>query len=219
MEKRQNFYVYDRREMVVLVFLGLLVGVFCFTLGMHLGRRIGTLAAEQGLTAHSAVKIAQDELPGRTELSEAGKVADAIADEELNKTVHHEVTKSGVHLDTPRSIALPQHARARHGGATTLPESRAAAGLPALARAVPQGLFTLQIGSYGSVHEAAQKVHALEGQGLTPFVRSVFIEKKGQWYRVYLGGYQNAREAEEQGQSFTRRGVVKAFIVAKMPDA
>jgi cell division septation protein DedD len=92
MEQKQRFFIYDRKEMGVLILLGILVAVFAFTLGVHLGKRVlsagagahaehgegehaavaehasaehgaGEHGAEHGATEHAAVEAAAQPLP------------------------------------------------------------------------------------------------------------------------------------------------------------
>lgn len=119
MEQKQRFFIYDRREMAVLLLLGVMVAVFAFTLGVHLGKRVGGHAIATGPGDAETVPTVPDKIPNRQELTEQAKGAQQAADESLNQALHDEVARTGIRLDTPRQLALPEKPIARNGGATT----------------------------------------------------------------------------------------------------
>ncbi len=120
MEQKQRFFIYDRREMGVLVILGVMVAVFAFTLGVHLGKRVGPKGYVAAPGDAEPVVTLPDQVPNRQELTEQAKGAQQAADESLNQALHDEVARTGIKLDTPRQVELPDHARSKNAGATTL---------------------------------------------------------------------------------------------------
>jgi cell division protein FtsN len=119
MEQKQRFFIYDRKEMGVLLFLGVMVAVFAFTLGVHLGKRVGPHVVAQGLSDAESVPTVPDKIPNRQELTEQAKGAQQAADESLNQALHDEVARTGIKLDTPRQLALPEKPISKNAGATT----------------------------------------------------------------------------------------------------
>jgi cell division protein FtsN len=229
MEQKSRLFIYDRKEMLVLVALGVLVAAFAFTLGLHLGKRI-TAASPHALVPPETPLIPTegDSLPNRQELTEQGKGAAQASDEALSQALHDEVTRTGVKLDVPRQVVLPGGTRAegkRSGDGeasgseklTAMPQPRApkAAGEPtAETRVAPAGKFTLQVGSHPLLEEARDQVDALEVLGVTPYIRSADVKGKGRWYRVYLGGYPSRDEAETAGTRYQAKKIIEAYIVA-----
>ncbi len=230
MEHKQTFFIYNRREMAVLILLGVLVTIFAFTLGVHFGKR-AAIESRPKETAEAVVADTQnDQLPNRQELTEQGKAVAQAVDESLNETLHDEVIKTGVKLNTPVPVDLPEKTRAVGNGATTaaantLPPTvktgkpaptpnEAEQTIPAALRPSPGGKYTLQVGSYPSVEEAKQQAETLDAQGHKSFLRSAVVKGKGKWYRVFIGGYQSREGADQAGRMLKNKGVVNSYIVA-----
>lgn len=240
MEQKQRLYIYDRKEMVILIFLGVLVASFAFTLGVHLGKRVPTPTATEHAAEPKPIESAQDSVPNRQELQDHQADAAGSVDETLSQTLHDEVTRTGIKLDTPRQVDLPKklkpaapekhatpekHAPAKsethapaHEAAKPAGHEVALTAVAASRREAPSGKFTLQVGSYNSVSEAKDQVDAMEALGLKPLLRAADIKNRGRWYRVYLGGYPSAADAEKAGSRYVVQHVIESFVVSKMID-
>ena len=234
MEHRQRLFIYDRKEVAVLIFLAIMVSIFAFTFGVHMGKRLGPKLMTGAEQDPKQVQTIADKLPNRQELTEAAKDAPQAAEETLNDTLHEEVKKSGVKLDTPRQVELPEKPHSANAGATTLTppekamekslekvvekEKAPMAAVPPTVEQPPQGKYTLQISSYQSIGEARDRVTALKADGLSPFVREVELKEKGKWYRIYLGGYSSKSEAEKAGALYREKHLIDSFIIAKLTE-
>ena len=93
MEQKQRLFIYDRREVVILVTLGLTVATFAFTLGVHLGKKVTSHSLNSPTAEVPQTATLQDNLPNKQELTEQARSAQAAADEELSHTLHEEVEK------------------------------------------------------------------------------------------------------------------------------
>src|ERR1700733_14372557 len=113
MEQKQRLFIYDRREVVILVTLGLMVAAFAFTLGVHLGKKVTGKVALSATAEVPQTGTLQDNLPNRQELTEQARGAQQAADDELSHTLHEEVEKSGIKLKTPRQVDLPSQAKSK----------------------------------------------------------------------------------------------------------
>lgn len=235
MEQKQRFFIYDRKEMGVLLLLGVMVAIFAFTLGVHLGKRVGPQAVAQGPGDAETVPTVPDKIPNRQELTEQAKGAQQAADESLNQALHDEVARTGIKMDTPRQLALPEKTVSKNAGATNphpteaaevaeaapapaeKPIAHAEADAVALHRAAPDGRYTLQIGSYPVLDEARDQADSLEALGLKPYMRPATVRGK-QWYRLYIGGYKSLEAAEKTGARYVTQHMIEAYIVAKRVD-
>ena len=56
MEQKQRFFIYDRKEMGVLLFLGVMVAIFAFTLGVHLGKKVALTRPRRGSATPKACR-------------------------------------------------------------------------------------------------------------------------------------------------------------------
>jgi DedD protein len=129
MEQKQRFFIYDRREVGVLLLLGTMVAIFAFTLGVHLGKRVGPKGLAPAIGETETVPTIADKAPERQQLTEQSKGAQQAADESANQALHDEVARTGIKIDSPRQLQLPTQPRSGNAGATT--------GSPAVNEATP----------------------------------------------------------------------------------
>ncbi len=239
MDKKQRFFIYDRKEVGVLMLLGVMVAVFAFTLGVHLGKRVmgGKTAAPHATPSEGVAPVAESSSHAETEQAMAQPTAVpsamvAASEEALNEATHEEVTRTGIKLEDSKQLELPEKTRSKNAGATHLkavpkepvaethtPEQKEAmAELNALnekAKHAAKGAYTLQIGSYSELKEAQDRIKDLEISGLSPRIHATDIKSKGRWYRIYLGGFATKAAAEKAGEKYRAQGMIDSFIVAK----
>lgn len=197
MELRPKIHIYDRRELGVLFFLAVVVSLFSFTLGIHMGRRAGSETEKAAAAEPVAIAHDVEPPPSSQDLNQQARTAHQVADQALDQTLHDEVMKTGIKLEKGHQLELPDTVRAH---------------------AQPQGKFTLQVGSYPSEADAQKKIEGLEAKGLKPFLRSVEISGKGSWYRVYIGGFASKLTAEAEGTDLQSQHKIDSFIVANLPE-
>jgi cell division septation protein DedD len=227
-KKQQRLFIYDRREVVTLVALGLMVAAFAFTLGVHLGKRVVGHPASTELTADSQIPTLQDSIPNKQELKEQSKDAQNVVDEELTKSLKQEVTQSGVKLKAPRQVELPTTVKSKTGGATTLKAREDKTDLKSLQKlsetvnpeektlTEPSGKYTLQVGSYPTEEEAKERVDSLREHGLNPFLRLAEVKGLGRRYRLFVGGFASREEAEKSGKEYQAQHVIHSFLVSNL---
>jgi cell division protein FtsN len=215
MDKKRQFLIYDRKEIGVLFLLGITVAVFAFTLGVHLGKRVGgdkKVATETG-SGTSTLPVVNDS-PSKEEMGETDKkdsvtISQASADDQnLGQVLHDEVVKTGVKMDSPRQVQLPEKTKTTLATAT---EPTAEAVSEPVAR-LP---FTLQVGSFAELSEARTHLKEYEDAGLKPMIHGAEIKGKGKWYRIYVGEFASKEDAEKAGKIFHSKNLIQSFIVAK----
>jgi cell division protein FtsN len=232
MEQKQRFFIYDRKEMGVLLLLGTLVALFAFTLGVHLGKRVGPKAAALPGQEPISASTLGDKFPNRQELVEQGRGANQAAEESLNQALHEEVVRTGIKLDDHKQVNLPEKTRAEKVGVakpeaveplpiqrTVEPISEHGATVdhtPADSAPAPElaAKFTLQIGSHPSLSDAKVQLDDLEAKGLKPFQREAVVKGR-KWYRVFVGGFSNKEAAEKAGHRYVSQHVIQAFVISK----
>lgn len=243
MEKKHRVFIYDRKEMGILTLLAILVAAFAFTLGVHLGKRVG-FKGNAHVSDVDSVATAPDKIPDRQEIQEQTKGAQQAVDESLNQALHDEVARTGIKLDSSHQVELPKntkneankphHGDANSGDSSHSGHSEAAhpksdshaksshslrlEDVAAAQRSAPEGTFTLQIGSHPGLEGAKHQVDAIEGLGFKPFLRIADVKGKGRWYRIYLGGYETRDEAEKAGNRYRSQKVVDSFVIAKIEE-
>lgn len=213
METRPRIHILERREVVILTLLSMVGGALLFTAGLHMGKRLQIPASQDEILdapEPGSVKTVPDSIPNRQDLTEQGRVAPEAADEAMRDALQSEVQKTDAKLDHPRQTDLPTDAKTKSAGKTQLTTE--------VVSAHSATIFTLQVGSYPTDVEAQALIQKLEGKGLEPFLRSVDLSGKGQWYRIYVGRYSSKEEAEKDGLRMRAKQVVSTFIVAKLAE-
>src|SRR4051794_32513079 len=119
MERKQRLFIYDRKEIAVLIALGILVAFFAFTFGVHMGKRVTPKAVTANSSDAKTADTRADAIPGRQDLMDQAREAPEDADQAMEKSLKEEVSKSGVKLDTSRQMDLPKKPKTATGGATT----------------------------------------------------------------------------------------------------
>src|SRR5476651_1191800 len=99
MDQKPRLFIYDRKEMGILIILAMMVAIFAFTLGVHLGKKVPARPVVVGPVDTAPAVTSQDKTPNRQELTEQGKGTQQAVDESLNQALHDEVTRSGIKAD------------------------------------------------------------------------------------------------------------------------
>lgn len=121
MDKKQRFFIYDRKEVGVLLLLGVLVAVFAFTLGVHLGKKVSGKGAvitgthfESASTVTEAADVAHDQV-----LNQPSGVPVSGTEDMMSQALHDEVIKTGVRLEDTHQVELPSKTKSSNAGATS----------------------------------------------------------------------------------------------------
>ncbi len=217
MTQKHNLVIYERREVIVLLLLAAVAGLFTFTYGLHLGKTVVSVESPRlhSPSDHPPVKTVPDEIPNRQELTEQGKAVPQASEEALDEALSEEVTKSGAHIDVPKQVELPVESRTAVAGATHITQAGAAKVAEAPKAAV--GRYSLQVGSFPTQADANKITDQLKAAGLSAQEKPVEIAGKGKWHRVYLGGFATKAEAEKAGQDYSAKKAISKFIVVETP--
>lgn len=74
--------------------------------------------------------------------------------------------------------------------------------------------FTIQVGSHQDMDEANKQAEKLRAAGFEPRVVSVEIPKRGRWYRVQVGYFNDRSEANRFGSQIVAKGAAENFVVS-----
>lgn len=215
MSKRSSLWVYDKKEMIVLVLLGGLVAAFAFTLGVHLGKRLYPKAADAAHGDGHVVATQEDADPTRQEVSEAAAGTEAAAQEAMTEALRNEVSRTGLKLDEPKQVKLPEETKAEKKAEKKVSHKEAThESTSEKAPASGAEKYALQVGSYKTANEAATLVNELQAHALEPWVQEVNLPGKGKWYRVYLGRFASKVEAEQMGVRYQDQHIIQSFVLA-----
>lgn len=233
---KQRLYIYDRREMVVLVLLIGMISAFAFTLGIHLEKRAVSQMRGYSVADTPLVHTLSDEVPDRLDLDEQSRGAEEALTDSLTQMLHEEVARTGIRLDTPHQVDLPEKTRSSNEGATTLKSLRmleelgthsgkfgkfgkfGKTGKGVERNVASEEKYTLQVGSYPTQKEAERVVSELKTKfNLHSTLREVEIAGKGKRFRLYLGHYSSHQAAEKAGEKYHLEHKIASFMVSKEP--
>ena len=119
MSRKPKYFIYDRREISILVLLGTLVAMFAFTLGVHLGKKVEKLQVKkdhEAVTEGKPTKLSEtvdDDVPNRLEISDQAKGIDSAMEEALDESLHEQVIQSGIQLSKRFQTELPTKAKSK----------------------------------------------------------------------------------------------------------
>jgi cell division septation protein DedD len=213
----QRLYIFDRKELLTITSFILMVALFTFTLGVHLGKRVGVRTWVSKSQEKSPVDTVADALPTELEFKQEGKKAPLAIDETLAEELHA----------APRQIHLPSQPKSANAGATSSLLARkpdAAKKARSLASESEAeiganeggGKFALQIGSFLRENEARKHAIAMEKLSLKPFLKETEVKGKGKRYRLYLGEYPSRLSAETAGKNFKHNHKIRNFVIVSL---
>lgn len=212
--QKQKFFIYDRKEMGVLLILGVMVAVFAFTLGVHLGKRVGGPVVAHAPGDAEAVPTVPDKIPNRQELNEQSKGAQQAADESLNQALHDEVARTGIKIDTARQVQLPDKPISKEGGATTSNDAHGKEH-SAVVAAAPPASASHASASHGTgvpapSRSATEPSHPASAGGASSDVSdSVALHRSAPAgkFTLQIGSYPALDEARDQADSLEALGL------------
>ncbi len=197
LEPKQHFFLYDRKEMILLVFLGMMISFFTFTLGIHLGKNTRLKKSEKSPYLDSMHPL-DDQSPSLTEFTEKGRGIETLLEESLNAELRHEVQSSGIQFDHRLALTLPELTKAETSNSNHQTQ-----------------LYSLQVGSYPTQNDALNQIKSLKGYQLRPVLQEIQIKEKGKWYRVYLKGYPTRDQAKLFASQLQKGKIIHSYIIIK----
>lgn len=181
MEENNKVVIFEKKELVLISLLILVLIVTSFTIGVKMGKRISLDAS--GVTAEDKktveLKSAVEEDAEKT-LSTDSQLTD---EEKLKKLMDESKTQLTEELEKFSSEEKK-----------TDTSEAAPVATPANPMA---GKYTIQLGSYNTVEEAKQFAEGFTVRGYNPLINEVTIAGKGTWYRVSLGVFDTVEAAKK----------------------
>lgn len=236
MSEKPSLYVVEKKEVVILVVLFVLVTVLSFTVGVRYGESVGKKAA---LEKHEA----QEEVGGKEAEAIGGKLGETGHGEsapahgethapdahgehaaekpsetakELPKEVKPEVAagkESDKNSDEYLLNALKETGVEPPGGKA--PENSS---LPQEVKKAPKpGTYVIQVGSHPTRSEAESQIRKLQTKNVKAEILAPFKDRQGEWHRVVLSGYKSKREAEREASQLKSKGAFSSFFVWRLP--
>jgi cell division septation protein DedD len=78
--------------------------------------------------------------------------------------------------------------------------------------------YYLKVSSLREKANAEEVVSALQKAGYNAFYKFESVEGKGDWYRVYLDGYQSREAAEKEAKKLTASGIISGYEIKRKMD-
>ena len=229
MDQKRRLFIYDRKEVGILILLGVGVALFAFTLGVHLGKQVIPKVTEAVGEAKPVDPLlpAESQAPSRVEISGEVKNVPGAVDETLDQSLRDEIAKTGMKVDKARQVELPRDthkevSRPEVGHSESTPEPKTEA-KPIVQRESSTNAgasrYTLQVGSFPSLREAEPELLKLNENGLRAEVREVELTGKGKWFRLFVGQFESVKDAEKAGKSFKKERRIAEFVVVRAPES
>lgn len=180
MEENNKVLVFEKKELILISLLVVVLIVASFTIGVKMGKRISIDAS--GITEADKKEV---ELKSTVE-EDAEKIlsTDAqLTDEEKLKKLMDE---SKNQLTEELQKFSTEEGKTTGASTESAPVSNPMA-----------GKYTIQLGSYNTIEEAKQFAEGFTVRGYSPIINEVKIEGKGTWYRVSLGAFDTVEASKK----------------------
>lgn len=210
MEENNKVYVFEKKEILLLVVFILVLASTSFTIGVRMG--LNWKMDEAGITKEDKDQLilkSQSEENADAALKDSEVKSKPIKDEAFNK-LKQEFDKLNNENLQVESANIPDAEESTEPDSAKLIDnyelSQAPANPePAVANESPavetntdyRGKYTVQVGAYNNLDDAKQFAAGFEVRGYTPIINEVEIDNKGKWYRVSIGIFESRQEAKD----------------------
>ena len=238
MADKPSLYVVERKEVVILVVLFILVTVLSFTLGVKYGETVGRkMGKEAALAVKEQGGIAQDVVGGtlakeveKTEVVETtnphgepaapgGSLASSETKTEAVKTeVKKEDASEAKAVVSNSTLAAVDKNSDEHllnalkAEQIEAPKAKNQA-LPEAVKRIPSGNYVIQVGSHPSRSEAESQLAELKAKKVSAQILDPFKDKQGSWHRVVLASYKSKAEAEKEAKNLRAKKMISNYFV------
>lgn len=207
MDNGRRLLVYERKEILVLIALGVMVAIFAFTLGVHLGKKVGPRVVQNDSVETTSVGTTSDKVPTRQEIQDESKQqADGVVEDAMSQALHDEVQKTGLKMDQAKQVDLPSVTRSDHAGETTHETKKSEN------ETAPKKHETVKPKHVAEVHPAIvgepkqEKSEVLEDEVEKPLVHSKTMAHSKK-YSLQVGSFKTIEEAQEKMAELAKHGL------------
>lgn len=218
MSEKSNFYVFERKEIFLVILFVILVSVTSFLFGLKMGSSYsfdkgGNSSSELEAISTETSKVdfasteeeSVDKMMGESQTNQA-----PVKNEDINKRVEESLKQKLVDefstennkkfQGTQTETANTVNSTDTQGQEASVVESTAASEEVVQDTAPKKdnlsGKYTIQLGSYQTLKEATDFAEGFKVLGYTPIVNEVQISGRGNWFRVSLGIFGNLNDAK-----------------------
>lgn len=198
MNDQSKVYVFEKKEVYLILLFIFIMSITCFTLGVKLGKSISYEKA--GYTKEDAKELmikSKEEEKADHYIEENDKLTDEAKLEQMMKESNEQITEElkGFAEEIPPVMdeASDSTLSAKE---SELNIEKALEEKPLKSDESAKGKFTVQLGSYDNLEEARQFAEGFTVRGYNPIINEVNLGDKGVWYRVSLGLFESFDEAK-----------------------
>jgi cell division protein FtsN len=241
MSEKPSLYVVEKKEVVILVVLFVLVTVLSFTIGVRYGESVGKKAAiekkeaEEEVGGHEAEKIG-----GKLESSDSkveslggsehpAEQSEHAVSEEKENSKNVSKTEEKPELAAGKDSAGKDSAdkdsdeyllNALKDSGVEPPGGKAPdnSALPQEVKKAPKsGTYVIQVGSHPTRTEAESQIKKLQAKNVLADILPPFKDRQGEWHRVVISGFKSKRDAEREASQLKGKGAFSSFFVWRLP--
>jgi cell division protein FtsN len=226
MSEKPSLYVVEKKEVIILVILFVLVTVLSFTMGVKYGESVGKKAAKEQVAAEEEAGGHGAEAIGG-KLGDHGSPAAPAASHGSPEAAAHEehaapapaVSEKPASRDAVEKNSDEYLLNALKESGIEPPGGKAPgdAKLPAEVKRVKSGSYVIQVGSHPTRSEAEAQVRQLAGKKVSAEILAPFKDRQGEWHRVVVGSFKTKRDAEKEAAQLKNRRAILSFFVWRLP--
>ncbi|EQC46688.1 SPOR domain-containing protein [Bacteriovorax sp. Seq25_V] len=218
MNEKSNFYVFERKEIFLVILFVILVSITSFLFGLKMGsgysfEKSGHNEADMEMISTPAKKIdfSSTEEESVKKMIDQQKAMPETNKEDINKTVEESLKKKMIEeFNSENSKKFNNEAepvKVNEVAPETSPivTEEVMAEAPATETVQENGVsssdkfagkYTIQLGSYQTVKEATDFAEGFKVLGYNPIINEVQIPNRGNWFRVSLGVFDSLVDAK-----------------------
>jgi cell division protein FtsN len=216
MEDNSKLFVFDKKEVILIFIFSLLMALTAFTLGVRLGKNLSLNALnlaedrprETSTTLKSVVEEKVEKLTQETN-SEEKKVFDydSRLEEEVRELLEENAVKKNKELDVPQKdeTAKKDFINSNLKDQIYRPQGNIS------------GKFTIQLAAFETKEEAENFADGFIVAGLDAVIFEAEIPRKGTWYRVGVGVFENMGQARQYLEDQKEFFLGKEYLINKLP--
>jgi cell division protein FtsN len=242
MQKGEKFFIFSWKELLVIGLLVITGLGFFFTLGLHYGKNLKTIAVASG-SPEVKMEESPEILPSSQTLDQGTQHAESAAQEAIKAATDQAMKESDLKVQNPKPLDLPgSHAKTEEPAkaeAHSKTEEHAKASdhakgddhakvepvatheavkeeveEPAKVEPKVESRFAIQLGSYPGKDLAQKKVALFSKRGLKTEVRMAIVNGENR-YRVVLPGFKTKKAADAKGHELHQKRKVESWVVIK----
>ncbi len=213
MDEKSNFYVFEKKEVLLVILFVILVSVTSFLFGLKIGSSYsfessGNTEAEKSLLGNESKSI---EFISKEEEQVKELVKEAPTEKnDINEKIQESLKSKIMNEFSDQNKKFLDQGSKQKEKAQDSNDSAAQNEVSMDSPVVEEqsdeivkkednysGKYTIQLGSYRTISEAKEFAEGFKVLGYSPVINEVEIQGRGNWFRVSLGVFDNLAGAKD----------------------